>query len=184
MEHQSKYDPTRKTVGAIYRDAQINNTEDFIEVGDMSRELMSSLIEDLIDTVESKPFGDKPFYVTIHESRDLQMKNAFKRRMITTLYRPWPEDDTVVFFVDPPSNEVRFCWCLPHHTQMDNILANEELYKDQVAEVKAYKAFDMHYFGFTKDAMGNWFPNDKFQDKKLEAKRAQILTPNQQILTA
>ncbi len=67
---------------------------------------------------------------------------------------------------------------------MDNILANEELYKDQVAEVKAYKAFDMHYFGFTKDAMGNWFPNDKFQDKKLEAKRAKILTPNQQILTA
>ncbi len=177
MEHQSKYDPTRKTVGAIYRDAQLNNTEDYIQVGDMTRELMSSLIEDLNDTIQSKPFGDKSFYITIHESRDLQMKNAFRRRMITTLYRPWPEDDTVVFWVDPSSNSVRFCWCLPHHSQMDNILANELLYKDQVAEVKAYKAFDLYYFGFKKDEMGNWIANEHYKDKKLEGKAPSIIIP-------
>lgn len=177
MENQSKYDPNRKTVGAIYRDAQLDNTEDYIQVGDMSRELMSSLIEDLNDTIQSKPFGEKPFYITVHEKRDLQMKNAFLRRMITTLYRPWPEDDTVVFWVDPPSNTVKFCWCLPHQSQMDNILANPLLYKDQLAEVLAYRAFDLYYFGFQKDAIGNWFPNDNFEDKKLEAKKSNLILP-------
>jgi len=176
LENQSKYDPTRKTVGAIYRDAQLNNTEDYVQVGDMTREIMSSLVEDLNETIQSKPFGEKPFYITIHEKRDLQMKNAFLRRMITTQYRPWPEDDTVVFWVDPPSNTVKFCWCLPHASQMENIINNPLLYKDQLPEVLAYRAFDLYYFGFLKDEMGNWYANDKFEDKKLESNKPTILS--------
>jgi hypothetical protein len=181
MENQSKYDPNRKTVGAIYRDAQLNNTEDYIQVGDMTRELMSSLVEDINDTLQTKPFGDKPYYITVHEKRDLQMKNAFLRRVITTLYRPWPEDDTVVFWVDPVSNTVKFCWCLPHSSQMDNILANPILYKDQLPEVMAFRAFDLYYFGFLKDEMGNWFANDKFEDKKMEVKKVNLILPNEAI---
>jgi hypothetical protein len=177
MEHQSKYDPSRKTVGAIYRDAQLNNTEDYIQVGDMARELMSSLVCDLNDTIESNPHDGKPFYITVHEKRDLQMKNAFLRRMITTLYRPYPEDDTVVFWVNPSASEVRFCWCLPHSSQMDNILENPDLYKDQLEEVAAWKAFDLYRFGFCKSPMGDWIPNENYKDKPLEAFIPKILTP-------
>lgn len=177
MQHQSKYDPSRKTVGAIYRDAQINNTEDHIEIGDMSREIMSSLIEDLIDTIASNPFEGRPFYITIHEKRDLQMKNAFLRRMITTEYRPYPEDDTVVFWTDPKSNDVRFCWCLPHSSQMENIMNNPQLYEDQYPEVRAWREFNLHQFGFMKDSMGNWIPNPRHEDKKLEPLKPKILSP-------
>src|SRR4029077_7012093 len=102
MENQSKYDPNRKTVGAIYRDAAATAKEgDYVEAGDLSRELMTSLVVDLNECISSKPYGNKPFYISIHESKDLMMPRAIKRRMITTKYRPFPEDDTVVFYVEP-----------------------------------------------------------------------------------
>lgn len=178
MDNQSLYDPTRKTVGATYLDAQKNNTEDFIEVGDMARELMSSLVSDLNDTIKSNPYDNKPFFITIHEKRDLQMKNAFMRRILTTLYRPYPEDDTVVFWTNPVSNEILFCWCLPHWSEMDNMLNNELLYdKNQIAEIKAWKLLDLYHFGFTKDPIGNWMPNPAWKDKSMNENKVQILMP-------
>lgn len=169
MENQSKYDPSRKTVGAIYRDAAINNTETHITNGDLTNELMSSLVEDLNDTSASKPYGDKDFYICVHEKKDLQMPRAILRRIITSLYRPYPEDDTVVFWVDPPSNTIRFCWCLPHWTDMENVLMNPNLFdKDYVREIKAWKNLDLYHFGFTKDAEGNWTANPNWKDKELK----------------
>ena len=180
MKNQSLYDPTRKTVGAIYRDAQLNNKENFIEVGDMSRELMSSLICDLNDTIKSDPHEGRPFFICVHESRDLQMKNMFRRRMLTSVYRPYPEDDTVVFWVNPATNQVKFCWCLPHWSEMENVIANENLFPvDYVAEIKAWKRVDLFHFGFRKDDMGNWMANEHWTgDKDLtnEANKIQILT--------
>lgn len=179
--NQSHYDPSRKTVGAIYNDAQLNNKEDRIEVGDMARELMSSLVCDLNDTLDHYKDEKSIYYITVHESRDLQMKNCFKRRIIKTVYRPYPEDDTVVFKIDPISNTIWFCWCLPHWTEMTNILNNENLFvKDQVEEIRHWKNMDLYHFGFTKDAMGNWMANPYFEDKKLEhiPKGVKILTVN------
>lgn len=147
--HQSLIDPTRKTVGAIYNDLQKNNSSSFVEVGDLSRELTTSLVDDLNDTIASRPFNDEEFYVTVYEKKDLQMKSSILRRLYVSKYRPYPEDDTVVFHVNPTTNNVKFCWCLPHHTEMDNILINPLLYnKDLVADVKAWKENNMKHFGF------------------------------------
>jgi hypothetical protein len=179
MKNQSLYDPTRKTVGAMYLDAQKNNKEDRVEVGDLSRELMSSLVTDLNETIASNPHEGKEFYITVHESKDLQMPRLIRRRMLTSVYRPYPEDDTVVFWVNPATNQVKFCWCLPHWSEMDNILACPNLFeKEHVEEVKAWKREDLHFFGFKKDEIGNWMPNEHWKgDKDLQnpSNKVQIL---------
>lgn len=169
MENQSKYDPSRKTVGAIYRDAALNNTDEYVTNGDLTNELMSSLVTDLNETIESKPYGDKPFYICVHEKKDLQMPRCILRRMITTLYRPYPEDDTLVFSVNPVSNEILFCWCLPHWSEMDNVLANPNLHdKNYVAEIKAWKNIDLYHFGFVKDENGEWIAALNWKDKPMK----------------
>jgi len=166
MEHKSQYGD-RQTVGAIYRKAQIENCGTPIECGDMSRELMSSLICDLNDTIQSKPHDGREYYICVHESKDLQMPNCIRRRILTSLYRPWPEDDTVVFRVSI-SQEVFFCWCLDHWTVMDNKLANENLYPiEDIQVIRHWKNFNMEHFGFMKDPMGNWTANPFYKDKKL-----------------
>jgi hypothetical protein len=158
----------RDTVGTTYLKAQAMG-EKHVEVGDMCREVMSSLVEDLNDTIMSNPHQDRPFYITIHESKDLQMKSCLRRRMLTTVYRPWPEDDTTVFWTDPKSATTLFCWTIPHWSEMDNMLNNEMLYdKELIATIKAWKSMDLYRFGFCKDDLGNWIPNLNFKDKKLE----------------
>lgn len=171
MKNQSQYDPSRKTVGAIYKDLQENSKGEFITVGDMTNELMSSLVEDLNETIidGSKEFQGKEFYITVHEKKDLQMKTCMLRRMLKTKYRPYPEDDTMVFHVEPSNNKIEFCWCLPHHTEMDNILANPNLFdKNLVNEIKAWKRVDLYYFGFVKDPMGNWMANPNRKDHSMD----------------
>lgn len=174
-KHASHYDPTRDTVGTIYTDAQRNNrVEEKIEVGDMAHELMKSLVDDLNDGIKEglAEWPGKEFYITIHEKKDLQMPNAFLRRMIKTLYRPWPEDDTVVFRIYP-DGDVRFCWCLDHWTEMENKLAARELFpQDQINIIKAWKAVDLHCFGFVKTFEGNWIPNLDWVDQKLGAPKS------------
>jgi hypothetical protein len=175
MEHQSLYDPSRKTVGAIYKEAQENNTEKFVTNGDLTNELQSSLVSDLNDTIKSNPNDGKPFYITVHEKKDLQMPKMILRRILTTKYRPYPEDDTIVFWVDPSSNTVRFCWCLPHWSEMDNMLENEWLFeKEMIEQIRAWKRIDLYHFGFTKDEMGNWHANPNFEDKRMGEKDSGI----------
>ena len=180
MENQSKYNSERKTIGAIYRDAALSCKEgETVECGDLTRELMNSLVYDINETVASMPYGNRPFYITVHENKDLMMPRAIKRRMITTKYRPFPEDDTVVFYVEPESNKVEFCWSLPHRTLMHNRLNNEWLYeKEEVTQIKAFLNEDYWHFGFCKDESGNWKPNPHYQDKKMEVPKPKIYQSN------
>lgn len=165
----------RETVGSIYLKAQ-KEGEKYVEVGDMRNELMSSLVEDLNDTIRSNPFNDRPFFITVHESKDLQMKSCIRRRMLTTLYRPYPEDDTVVFWHDPKAQKTLFCWSIPHWTEMDNVLENPHLYHpDYVTSVRAWKRIDLYHFGFCKDALGNWMPNPHYKDKELESPKPSLI---------
>ncbi len=178
MENQSRYDPTRKTVGALYKEAQEKNKEAFVTNGDLTKELQSSLICDLNETIASNPYEGAPFYITVHEKKDLQMPKMILRRLLTSKYRPYPEDDTIVWWVDPKSNKVKFCWCLPHWSEMDNMLANENLYeKEMITQIKAWKNVDLYHFGFCKNAEGNWMANPHFKDKDLveQVKGQQIL---------
>ena len=179
MQNQSKYDPSRKTIGAIYRDLQMHGDKTPVINGDLTNELKKSLVEDLNTTIASNPFNNKPFYITVHEKKDMTMPRALLRRIIVTKYRPYPEDDTVVFWVEPESNTVEFCWCLPHHTEMNNMLANEFLFeKEMISQIKAWKAVDLYHFGFAKDEGGNWIANPHFKDKKMKApNRHQVIVP-------
>lgn len=162
MENQSAFDPTRKTVGATYLEAAYKNKDKFVEAGDLSRELAKSLVDDLNDTIKKKPYGDRAFYITVWERKDLQMKKAIKRSLYTTLYRPWPEDDTVVYYIDPKKGIAEFCWCLPHHTDMPNVINNSEQYpKDYVEDVRAWKNFNLGHFGFHFMKEGAWAVTDK-----------------------
>lgn len=165
---KSKYDPTRDTVGKIYRDLHLNIPPANIQVGDMSNSMLPGLVDDINEGIASKPFGDQPWYIMIHEKKDLQMKDALLRRVLHFKKRPWPEDDTTVFYHDPIKGETLFCWSLPHWAEMDNILNTFNMYDDNlIREIKAWKAFDLYSFGFIKDDMGNWEPNPKWKDKPL-----------------
>src|SRR5271155_5691742 len=111
FENQSAYDPSRKTVGAIYRDAKLANSEDRIECGDLTREIMPSLVDDInqlvSDMANKDEWRNREFYVTVHENKDLAMPNMIKRRLVKTLFRPWPEDDTIVFRWNSEHSHVR-----------------------------------------------------------------------------
>ena len=173
----SRYDPTRDTVGKIYRDAQLNNHEDFIEVGDMSREMTTSLVADINDAIKTFDLKGKPYWLMVHEKKDLQMKSALLRRMLYFGYRPYPEDDTIVFYKNPKRQDLRFCWCLPHWSDMDNILANPDQYDPEfVYQIKCWKNYDLTPFGFCYDSKEKWIPKRHWQDKKVETVKP-ILPP-------
>lgn len=167
-ENTSHYDPSRKTVGAIYRDLQMTHDGYRIEAGNMTEEISKSFVDDLNDAIGANPYEDQPYYILIHEKKDLQMKSAILRRVIFFKFRPWPEDDTVVFHHDPAKQETRFCWCLPHHSEMDNMLSNQDLYnKEMIKQIYHWKQFNLIPFGFMQER-GNWIPNPRWQDMPLE----------------
>lgn len=167
---QSHYDPSRPTVGKIYRDLQMQKSPGIIEVGDMTNSMLPGLVEDINDAIKegTKDFNGRPFYILIHEKKDLQMKNALLRRIFKQLWRPYPEDDTTVFWHNPKGIQTRFCWSLPHWSEMMNILNSHELFDHKlIEEIKAWRRNDLHPFGFIKDEKGNWTPNPHFQDQVL-----------------
>ena len=102
MEHQSNIDPTRQTAGAIYRDAQING-EKGVVIGDVNHEIKKDLVKDINEAIEqgSKEMGDNPFYVAIYEKYDLMLKRGLVRLRKVTKYRPYPEQDMILFHVYP-----------------------------------------------------------------------------------
>lgn len=165
MKNQSLIDPSRKTVGAIYRDAQMNGEKQVV-VGDLSYELRKSLADDINDTifVGRQEFEERPFYITVYEKWDYQMTKAFVRRLIKTVYRPYPEADTSVYKVIPQAEEVYFCWDLPHRNQMLNMLNSPEIFdvKD-LQKIRQWENDQLEHFGFTKDSEGKWIVNPFFQ---------------------
>lgn len=132
--------------------------------------MVKSLIDDINDSIKSDPFEGRPFFITVHEKRDLQMPNQFLRRLITTIYRPYPENNTLVFSVNPQDNEVLYCWDLPHHSEMWNILSNTHLYDPEyIKRIREWQNNDLTNFGFVKDPMGeHWLSNSMFKDKQMK----------------
>jgi hypothetical protein len=164
----SLFDPSRDTVGKIYRDAQLASDGVPVIVGDMTNEMTKSLVDDLNEALTKDPYHGNPFYVVVHEKKDLQMKSAILRKIIHMSFRPWPEDDTVVFWKNPKSGEIRFCWCLPHWSNMNNVMYNPDYYeKEMVEQVKAWKEFRLDHFGFVKNEYDRWVPNPEFKDRTI-----------------
>lgn len=97
------------------------------------------------------------------------MEKALRRMINKFAFRPYPEAGTTVFWTDPNSKEVRFCWDLPHPAEMHNILANELLFPfETVNSLKAWKRMDLYHFGFHKNLMGDWEANPSWKDKTLK----------------
>ncbi len=169
MEHESKYDPSRKTVGAMYRDAQMYGERQII-TGDMNYEMRKGLVEDINDTVVrgTEEFEGRQFYITVYEKRDLQMKNSFIRKLIKTVYRPYPEADTLVFKVIPDVPEVYFCWQLPARYEMTNMLNTPELRlnkweQEELQLFRYWENMQLESFGFMKNDDANWVENPLFR---------------------
>jgi len=164
VDNQSLIDPTRKTAGAIYRDAQING-ERGVVIGDVNNEIKKDLVKDINEAIEvgEKEMEGKPFYLAIYEKYDMMLKRGLVRIRKITKYRPYPEQDSMVFHVYP-GGTVYFCWELPHRTQMMNILMNPGLYApDQVQNIKRWENLQLEYFGFKKDDIGNWVENEVYR---------------------
>lgn len=168
MDNQSKIDPSRQTAGAIYRNAQISG-ERGVVIGDVNHEIKKDLVTDINEAIEQgvKEMEGKPFYLAIYEKYDLMMKRGLVRIRKITKYRPYPEQDTMVFHVYP-GGEVYFCWELPHRTQMMNILMSPDLFDpDRVQTIKRWENLQLEYFGFKKDDNGNWVENELFRGDHL-----------------
>jgi hypothetical protein len=165
MEFKSKIDPSRETAGKIYRDAQIAG-ETGIVIGDVNHEIKKDLVNDINEAIaqgmKSDEFQGKSFYLALYEKYDLMLKKGLVRIRKITKYRPYPEQDMMLFHVYP-QGDVYFCWELPHRTQMINILMNENLYPpEQILMIKRWENIQLEYFGFKKDENGNWVENEMF----------------------
>jgi len=164
----------RDTVGTIAQLAAQSNER--VQVGDMARAMMPQLVDDLNDTIASNPFDGRPFYIVIHEKKDLLLNNTILRRMLKQEYRPYPEENTIVFRTDPKSQQTLFCWCLPHRTEFPNILANASSYtKEYIKDIIAYQKERLDHFGFYKAGMRDektpiYYPIPGFKDRKLRGK--------------
>jgi hypothetical protein len=168
MEHKSLIDPTRNTVGSIYRDAQMNG-ERGVVIGDVNHEIVKDLVTDINEAIAqgTKEMEGKPFYLAIYEKYDLMLKKGLVRIRKITKYRPYPEQDTMVFHVYP-GGEVYFCWELPHRTQMMNILMSPDLFPaERVQMMKRWENLQLEYFGFKKDENGNWVENELYRGDTL-----------------
>lgn len=164
MNLKSHIDPTRNTVGSIYRDAQIHG-EKGVVIGDVNHEIKKDLVKDINEAIEQglKEMEGKPFYLAIYEKYDLMLKKGLVRIRKITKYRPYPEQDSMVFHIYP-NGDVYFCWELPHRSQMLNIVMNPDLYdKSMVDNIKRWENLQLEYFGFTKDENGNWVENKLYR---------------------
>lgn len=122
-------------------------------------------MQDINEAIEqgSKEMGGKAFYLAIYEKYDLMLKKGLVRIRKITKYRPYPEQDSMVFHIYP-NQDVYFCWELPHRSQMINITMNPELFSlDQVEQIRRWENLQLEYFGFTKDSEGNWIENPLYR---------------------
>src|ERR1700743_4034966 len=152
MDLTSHIDPTRKTRGSIYIDTQING-EKCVVIGDHNHEITKDLVKDINEAIDqgSKEMEGKPFYLSIYEKYDLMLKRGLVRIRKITKYRPYPEQDTMVFHIYP-GGTVYFCWELPHRSQMMNILINPDLFdSERVQMIRRWENLQLEYFGFKKD---------------------------------
>lgn len=165
----------RDTVGTIAIQAAQNKMR--VEVGDMARELMPQLVVDLNEAIASNPFDDRPFYIVIHEKKDLMHKNMILRRVIRQEYRPYPEENTYVFWTDPKSNKTLFCWSLPHRSEFPTIFEHASRYsKEFLKDIIAYAKERLDHFGFYKHGVNEegvaiYYPVPGFKDRELNAKQ-------------
>lgn len=178
MKFKSSIDSTRETVGKIYRDAQING-EKGVVIGDVNHEIKKDLVKDINEAIEQgeKEIEGKPFYLAIYEKYDLILKRGLIRIRKITKYRPYPEQDSMVFHVYP-GGTVYFCWELPHRSQMINILMNPDLYDHrQVQQIKRWENLQLEYFGFKKDGNGNWIENEMYRGDHLLGQQQKEKSP-------
>lgn len=145
----------RDTVGTIYLKAQKTGFKGLL-TGDVNSEMVPDFVKDMNRAIYSNPFEGKPFYINITEKRDAQMQNAFRRKIIKTLYRPFPEFSTYALYTKPREERTFYCWDLPHHTEMINVLSEPHKYdRKYVLDIMNWKNNELAGFGFLKVSMSS-----------------------------
>lgn len=143
------------TVGSAYIKAQQNHSDGLV-VADIANPLAESLVDDLNEVIMKDTYNGRPHYITVEEKWDLQMKKALKRRMVTTSYRPYPENNTKVFYTDPKRQRTYYCWELPHHSEIPTILRNFGLHDPEyIKKLQEWMSNDLSNFGFIKVNMSS-----------------------------
>lgn len=170
---KSLYDQSRDTVGKIYRDTKMNVKAEPILVGDMANAFVGGLVDDINNQIKIlDPFylsKGTPYYLIMVEKRDLQMPDRMDRLFSHRPFRPWPEANTTVFWKDPKTQELRFCWSLPHRAEMIGILQNpEEWDPHEIWLFRCWEKFDLRPFGFYHHTKEKWIPNPSWKDKPIE----------------
>lgn len=157
----------RETVGTQYIEAQKSDMRGYT-TGDFANPMVSGFIEDLNNAIMSNPYEGRPFYINVVETRDLQMKNAFKRIFYKSLYLPYPEDNTFVVYTDPKKQKTYFCWDLPHHSNIHNIMITSHLYDyEYIERLKEWMRNDLTNFGFIKVKLGDHVVED-YDEKTIQ----------------
>jgi hypothetical protein len=170
MSHQSIFDPTRKTVGALSNEIRNTDTKSML-IGDVNHEMLKGFIDDINAALEEgrQTFPDQTFYVVVTEKWEYQMQNALVRKVAIFKKRPYPEANTTCFKYDHQSKSVKYCWDLPMRHEMWNTKQASAIFDPQVvADIEAWEKNEMEHFGLMKDNIGqHWIENPHFKDREM-----------------
>jgi hypothetical protein len=162
----------RETVGTLALLARSSGER--VVAGDMGHEMMPQLVDDLNEAITSNPFDGRPFYIIVHEKKDLLLNNMLCRRMVKQEYRPYPEPNTTVFWADGKCLETLFCWSLPQKEHFLQYIHNAGKYnKEQIKDILAYNMERMENFGFykagnTDEGVAIYHPIPGFKDRPMK----------------
>jgi hypothetical protein len=158
----------RDTVGTLSLKAR--EVQEKIIVGDLANELIKSLVDDLNELIDSKPYGDDEFYIIVHEKKDAQLTNVIRRRLCHTTKRPFPELNTTVFRHDPKIYKTWHCWTLPSKVGLFQIgIEPGKFDEEMVRDCKAFQAEQNDRFGFF-GKYPEYSPIPDFKDREMKKK--------------
>lgn len=132
----------RKTLGTMLAETEEEHLKSSpVEAGDLAHEGGKSYMRELIDTIENHRHV-KQLYIQVIPKKELYAAHrVIYFRFFARLSKPLMEDDMDVWFVDNQKDILRLEWSLPHWSEMDAFLANEDYYnKNLIQWIKIYKA--------------------------------------------
>lgn len=164
MNHISRFDPSRLNVGAIYRNALINGERN-VTSGDVNYDMRLDLCKDINKIISEARTGEmknKKFYLAFYEKADLMLKRALVRTPRISIYRPYPEANSMVFKSLP--EDTYFCWEIPERHHMINELNCPDIYPaERLMKWRRWENMQLEYFGFKKNDEGNWVENPFYE---------------------
>lgn len=131
----------RKTLGTMLVETQEEHLKSSpVEAGELAHEGGKSYMRELINTIEDHRHV-KQLYIQVIPKKELYAaERVIYFRFFARLSRPLMEDDMDVWFVDNEKDILRLEWSLPHWSEMDTFLVNEDDYDESLIKwIKIYR---------------------------------------------